>query len=96
MRLLFLPYDLVNVVAGGLRIRFLPFLAATALGSLPGTVSFVLLGASIDDLDDGVGGIDPWALAAGVVVLVVSLLTARSLRRREEVVHEGSRVRAAS
>jgi uncharacterized membrane protein YdjX (TVP38/TMEM64 family) len=84
MRLVFLPYDLVNVVAGGLRIRFVPFLAATALGSLPGTISFVLLGASIDDLEDGVGGIDPRALAAGVAVLVVSLLAARWLRRREE------------
>jgi uncharacterized membrane protein YdjX (TVP38/TMEM64 family) len=66
MRLLFLPYDLVNYLAGLLRLRWLPFLLATALGSLPGTVSFVLLGASLDRVDDGLGGIDPVALVAPV------------------------------
>jgi uncharacterized membrane protein YdjX (TVP38/TMEM64 family) len=83
MRLLFLPYDLVNYLAGLLRLRWLPFLLATALGSLPGTVSFVLLGASLDRVDDGLGGIDPVALVASVVIFVVSLVLARILRRRE-------------
>ncbi len=64
MRLLFLPYDLVNYASGILRLRWLPFLLATALGSLPGTVSFVLLGASIDTVDDGLGGVDPAILVA--------------------------------
>lgn len=83
MRLLFLPYDLVNYLAGLLQLRWLPFLLATALGSLPGTVSFVLLGASLDRVDDGLGGIDPVALAASVVIFVVSLVLARILRPRE-------------
>lgn len=83
MRLLFLPYDLVNYLAGLLQLRWLPFLLATALGSLPGTVSFVLLGASLDRVDDGLGGIDPVALVASVVIFVVSLVLARILRRRE-------------
>lgn len=83
MRLLFLPYDLVNYLAGLLRLRWLPFLLATALGSLPGTVSFVLLGASLDRVDDGLGGIDPVALVASVVIFVVSVVLARILRRRE-------------
>ena len=83
MRLLFLPYDLVNYLSGILRLAWLPFLAATALGSLPGTVSFVLLGASLDDLDDGIGGIDPITLGAGLSIFVVSLLVARLLRRRQ-------------
>jgi uncharacterized membrane protein YdjX (TVP38/TMEM64 family) len=83
MRLLFLPYDLVNYLAGLLRLRWLPFLLATALGSLPGTVSFVLLGASLDRVDDGLGGIDPVALGASVVIFVVSIVLARILRRRQ-------------
>ena len=83
MRLLFLPYDLVNYVSGILRLRWLPFLLATALGSLPGTVSFVLLGASIDSVDEGLGGIDPAILVASVVIFVVSLVLARLLRRRQ-------------
>ena len=82
MRLLFLPYDLVNYVSGMLRLQWLPFLLATALGSLPGTVSFVLLGASIDRVDEGIGGIDPATLVVGLVIFVVSLALARLLRRR--------------
>jgi uncharacterized membrane protein YdjX (TVP38/TMEM64 family) len=85
MRLLFLPYDLVNYASGILRLRWLPFLLATALGSLPGTVSFVLLGASIDSVDEGLGGIDPWILGASIVIFVISLLLARRLRRRQPV-----------
>ena len=57
MRLLFLPYDLVNYVCGALRITWSSFLLATALGSLPGTVSFVLLGASLERVDQGLDGI---------------------------------------
>ena len=83
MRLLFLPYDLVNYLAGLLRLRWWPFLLATALGSLPGTVSFVLLGASLDRVDEGLGGIDPVALAASMVIFVLSLVVAQVLRRRQ-------------
>ncbi len=83
MRLLFLPYDLVNYVSGILRLQWLPFLLATALGSLPGTVSFVLLGASIDRVDEGIGGIDPTTLVVSLVIFVVSLTLARLLRRRQ-------------
>ena len=83
MRLLFLPYDLVNYLAGVLRLRWLPFLLATALGSLPGTVSFVLLGASLDRVDEGLGGIDPATLAVSLFVFAISLVVARLLRRRQ-------------
>ncbi len=83
MRLLFLPYDLVNYLSGVLRLRWLPFLLATALGSLPGTVSFVLLGASLDRVDEGLGGIDAATLGVSVMIFVASLLIARALRRRQ-------------
>lgn len=82
MRLLFLPYDFVNYLSGLLRIKWVPFLVATALGSLPGTVSFVLIGASLERVDQGFDGLDPGALAIGLVIFVVSLLVARILRRR--------------
>ncbi len=83
MRLLFLPYDLVNYLSGIVRLRWLPFLLATALGSLPGTVSFVLLGASLERIDQGLGGIDATALVASIAIFVVSLLIARLLRARQ-------------
>lgn len=82
MRLLFLPYDLVNYGCGVLRIRWIPFLAATALGSFPGTVSFVLLGASLERIDQGLEGINPWAIVASVAIFVASIVTSRIVRNR--------------
>ncbi|MCA9873114.1 MAG: TVP38/TMEM64 family protein [Anaerolineales bacterium] len=86
MRLIFLPYDLVNYAAGFLRIHWLPFLLATAVGSIPGTISFVLLGASFGTLDELLAGelqINPPALIASVVLIVVSIAASRLLKRRE-------------
>jgi uncharacterized membrane protein YdjX (TVP38/TMEM64 family) len=82
MRLLFLPYDLVNYASGALRIRWTSFLLATILGTLPGTIAFVLLGASIERLDEGLGGINPWTIVASVVIFIASLVIARFARQR--------------
>ncbi len=90
MRLLFLPYDLVNYLSGVLRIRWIPFLTATALGSLPGTVSFVLLGASLERVDEGIGGIDRVALGVSLAIFAASLAGARLLRRRRGIADEGA------
>lgn len=54
LRLIYVPFDAVNYAAGFLHVHWRPFILATALGSLPGTVSFVLFGASIEgDLTNG-------------------------------------------
>lgn len=81
MRLAFLPYDLVNYTAGFLRIRFLPFLAATVLGSLPGTLSFVLFGAS-SGLSSGTPKFDWRVLAASVAIFLVSIAISKIVKRR--------------
>jgi uncharacterized membrane protein YdjX (TVP38/TMEM64 family) len=81
MRLVFLPYDLVNYAAGFLKIRYLPFILATILGSLPGTVSFVLFGAS-SGLDKGTPSFDWRIFAVSMVIFVASLLISRLLKRR--------------
>lgn len=83
MRFAFLPYDLVNYAAGLLRIRPLSFLAATALGSLPGTVSFTLAGASIESLEEGPSGVDSKVLIASAAIFVVSLSISWFVKRRE-------------
>lgn len=85
MRLVFLPYDLVNYGAGVLRIRPGAFLAATAIGSLPGTISFTLAGASIESLGDGPSGVDPWVVSASAVLFAASVLIARLVKRSEMV-----------
>jgi len=48
MRFIFLPYDAVSYLAGFLRIKYFPFILATALGSIPGTMAFIGFGASIE------------------------------------------------
>lgn len=83
MRFAFLPYDLVNYSAGLLRIRPLSFLAATALGSLPGTISFTLAGASIESLEEGPSGVDKNVLIASAAIFVVSLTISWFVKQRE-------------
>jgi uncharacterized membrane protein YdjX (TVP38/TMEM64 family) len=84
MRFLFLPYDLVNYVAGLLKINYGAFLLATLLGSIPGTLAFTLAGASIEgDFTGGVPSLNPRVLIASVVIFVASLLFSRYLKTRQ-------------
>lgn len=86
MHLLFLPYELVNYLAGILRINPFSFLTATFLGSLPGLFTFVPFGASLDmqQLLAGNGPVFSWQmLLTSLAVLVASLLFARYLRKYE-------------
>jgi uncharacterized membrane protein YdjX (TVP38/TMEM64 family) len=82
--LLYAPLDLVGILAGVLRIDWKPFVLATMLGLIPATLSWVLLGASIEtDLTDGIPRLQPAMLLASVILLVGSLLLSRYLRRRD-------------
>ncbi len=87
MRFIFLPYDLVNYLAGFLRIDWKAFLLATALGSIPGTISFILFGAAIEgDFDGSIPSLNPRVLAVSVGLFVVSLALSRYFKRREQIV----------
>lgn len=84
LHMMFLPYDLVNYLAGFLRIDYKAFITATILGSIPGTFAFVLAGASIQgDFSDGLPGFDPRVFASSLAIFGISLLIARYLKRRE-------------
>lgn len=84
MRFLFLPYDLVNYLCGFLRIDPKAFLLATALGSIPGTISFVLAGASVTgELGTSGASLDPRALIASVIIFILSIAISRVVKRRE-------------
>lgn len=86
MRLIFLPYDLVHYVAGFLKIDWRAFLLATIIGSIPGTISIVLLGSSFGTLDALLSGqikLNPVALAISVLLVVVSIAISRSLKKKE-------------
>ena len=68
------PFNGLNYAAGVTGIRVLPYVAATALGILPGTVAVAVAGSSLTDPTSPafLGG-----LLAGAVLLVGSLLYAR-------------------
>ncbi len=84
MRFLFLPYDLVNYMAGFLRIDWRAFLLASFLGSLPGSIAFILFGASLQGgVIEGTPTLDPWTLAASVAIFVGSLVLSRVFKKRE-------------
>ncbi|HRQ42101.1 MAG TPA: TVP38/TMEM64 family protein [Chloroflexota bacterium] len=86
MRLIFLPYDLVNYAAGFLKINWKAFLAATAIGSVPGTVSFVLLGASFGTLDELLAGeiqLNPVTAVASILIIGISIALSRLIKKRE-------------
>ena len=65
-----------------LHVRRTPFITATAIGTLPGTVAFVLVGSSVTRLDDGLDGVDGRTLTISVVLIVLSVVTSRRVKRR--------------
>ncbi len=88
MRLLYLPYDLVNYLAGFMKINFFSFILATALGSLPATISFTLLGSSVG-INDGHLHFDWRILASSITIFIVSLLISRSIKYFSEANRTG-------
>lgn len=84
MRLMFLHYDLVSCTAGFLRINWKPFIVATVIGSLPGSLTFVLFGSSIETLDgSGIPAINPLFALPLAAILVLGILCSRLFRRQE-------------
>lgn len=86
MRFIFLPYDLVNYLAGILRIDWKAFILASLLGSIPGTIAFVSFGASLNIKELAMGKtpqFNPWVLFFGVVIFIVSLVISRYFKKRE-------------
>ncbi len=85
MRFIFLPYDAVSYLAGFLRIKYFPFILATALGSIPGTMAFIGFGASIERFDGALPKLNPVTLGFSVAIFIVSLALARMFKKREAV-----------
>ncbi|MCE9586219.1 TVP38/TMEM64 family protein [Candidatus Uhrbacteria bacterium] len=72
LRLLMLPFDFIGLAAGLTRMPFRQFVAASVLGSIPSTVSFVVLGESLSSPKT-------WGLFA--VLFCLSLAIAFFIRR---------------
>lgn len=87
MRLAYIPYDLVNYLSGSLGINYLSFVSATILGSLPGTISFVLFGASASDLDSK-PSFNWRILAISVAIFIVSLSVSQFIKNKQGETNE--------
>ena len=76
MRLLYLPFDAVNYGCGLTSMRQRDFFVGTALGIVPGLVSFVLLGGA------GAAGVEHrlWIFGGAFFFFVIGLIIARVLR----------------
>jgi uncharacterized membrane protein YdjX (TVP38/TMEM64 family) len=84
LRFLFLPYDLVSYFSGFLKVKWQGFLLATVLGSIPGTISFILFGAAIEGGFTGeLPSLNGWALAVAVLMFMVSIGLSRWFKARE-------------
>jgi uncharacterized membrane protein YdjX (TVP38/TMEM64 family) len=75
------PYTVVNIVAGGARIRWRDFLLGTALGLLPG---LILTSAFVDRAIAAVASPDPQTLATLVIVIAAIVGLVAALRRKLE------------
>lgn len=81
MRLIYLPYDLVNYLCGVVRVPWLQYATGTLLGVLPGALTFTLLGSVFHTESTT----QRWLLAAfslGMLLLGVGL--SRRLRHRRQ------------
>jgi uncharacterized membrane protein YdjX (TVP38/TMEM64 family) len=85
MRFIFLPYDAVSYLAGFLRIKYMPFILATALGSIPGTMAFIGFGASIETFDGALPKLNPVTLGFSAAIFIVSIALSRLFKKRERI-----------
>lgn len=84
MRLLLLPFDPINYLAGFVGVGWRAFTLATILGVLPTAFAFVSFGAAIDMSALMAGSMprfDVQMLAFAVIILVISLLASRYYTR---------------
>lgn len=91
MRFIFLPYDAVSYLAGFLKIKYWPFILATALGSIPGTIAFVGFGASIESFDGALPKLNPVTLGFSIAIFILSLVLSRVFKKRERKTSEVSK-----
>jgi uncharacterized membrane protein YdjX (TVP38/TMEM64 family) len=85
VQFVYLPFDLVNYLADFLRVGWKRFTLATLLGSLPGIVSFVLLGSSVSmNMSTGTMGLDPWAILVSVAVFAGSIAASTYFKMRDD------------
>ncbi len=83
LRLASMPGDPINFLCGALRVPVWPFLAATAIGGMPGVLIGVFAGASLEGNFSFQGVTVRWEFVAiSAAMLVAGLLLSRWVRSR--------------
>lgn len=83
-RLFYFPFDLTNYASGILKVKWSAYALATVIGIMPGLVTFVALGAGIEDITNFELSFDAFNftnIAIAITVFVVSLSLSRLLRK---------------
>lgn len=84
MHIIWIPFEIVNYLAGFLQLNWAAFALGTALGSFFTTVSFALFGASVEgSLIKETPTLNWTTLAAGGLILVGSFTLAQYFKSRE-------------
>ncbi|MCB0208712.1 MAG: TVP38/TMEM64 family protein [Anaerolineae bacterium] len=84
LHLLFVPFDLVNYLAGFFRMDWPKFAVATVIGAIPGILTFVLFGASLEgDLLAGKPELNFLTLAWSGGMLIFGIALSRVVKWRE-------------
>ena len=88
MRLVLIPFDVVNYLCGFLKVNFKSFLLGTLLGSTPATIAFVLFGSSVTNVDQLLlkgkfPGFDWRVLLFSLVIFTMSIALSRYFKQRE-------------
>lgn len=73
MRLIYLPFDMVGMLAGMCKINQAEFALGTFVGIIPGVITFVYLGSAFTD---------PRSIIISIIFLVLGLIVARWLKNR--------------
>lgn len=85
--LVVIPFDIVNYAAGFLRMRWQPFALATAIGMIPGVMTFVFFGNSLGSLDKLMNGqpeLDWRMMAISGLMILVGIGLSQLVKRRKQ------------
>lgn len=87
LHLLYVPFDMLNYLAGFMRLNWRRFAPATALGTIPSGLVYVLFGNSLGSLDQIASGrpeIDYSMLLLSLGLGIITYVGARYLRREKQ------------
>lgn len=87
MRFVYLPFDLTNYACGIFKVKWAPYALATLIGILPGSATFVSLGATLEnigDFDPSMVSINSTQLLITAVIFASSLILAHFFKKYQK------------